>query len=361
MSLRVLHIDTGQAWRGGQRQVYLLARAQRHRGEEPLVIAHPDAPLIRRLRAHGLAAAAVRARADWDLTAMRRVRSLVRTWRADLVHAHDARAHAIALAALLGRRGVPLVVTRRVTFVPRGRMKYGPRVARFIAISEAVRESLELGGVPRDQIDVVYSGVPLPSVAHARDWRVECGWPADSVLCGVVGAMTSEKGIERLAEIARALPRDAARRARLVMLGGSSAGVDDVGGVTAYRAGFVDEIHAAMAGLDVLWHPATAEGLGTAVIDAMGLGVPPLAFAVGGLRELVVHKESGVLVPPGDIQAFALAAGNLIENDQLRGALGAAGPARASIFSVERMVDGTAAVYQKVLRSPHGVRPLETP
>jgi glycosyltransferase involved in cell wall biosynthesis len=163
--------------------------------------------------------------------------------------------------------------------------------------------------------------------------------------------MTTEKGVERLAEIARALPRNAAGRARLVMLGGSSAGVDDVGGVVAIRAGFVDEIHAAMAGLDVLWHPATAEGLGTAVIDAMGLGVPPLAFAVGGLRELVLHNECGVLVPAGDVTAFARAAGQLIVDDRLRRALGAAGPARARLFSVERMVDGTSAVYEKVLRN----------
>jgi glycosyltransferase involved in cell wall biosynthesis len=274
----------------------------------------------------------------------------VRTWRADLVHAHDARGHAIALAALLGRRQIPLVVTRRVTFVPRGRVKYGARVSRFIAISDAVRESLERGGVDGERIDVVYSGVPLPAVDRPRDWRAECGWPGESVICGVVGAMTTEKGVERLAEIARALPRRAAARARLVMLGGASAGSDDVGGVVAFRAGFVDEIHAAMAGLDVLWHPATAEGLGTAVIDAMGLGIPPLAFAVGGLRELVVNEETGVLVPPGDIAAFARAAEHLILDDTRRRRLGAAGPARAQLFSVERMVDGTAAVYDRVLR-----------
>jgi glycosyltransferase involved in cell wall biosynthesis len=81
----------------------------------------------------------------------------------------------------------------------------------------------------------------------------------------------------------------------------------------------------------------------------MGLGIPPLAFAVGGLRELV-DDETGILVPPGDIGAFARAAEHLILDDAVRRRLGAAGPARARLFSVDRMVDGTAAVYEKVLR-----------
>jgi glycosyltransferase involved in cell wall biosynthesis len=351
MPLRILHIDTGREWRGGQRQVFLLASAQRERDIEPLVVAFPDAPLIRRLRAHGLAATAVRARGDWDLAAARRVRAFVRTWRADLVHAHDARAHAIALAALVGRPEVPLVVTRRVAFAPRGRLKYGRRVSRFIAISHAVRNALVAGGVEPSRISVVYSGVPAPRVRESRHWARECGWPPDAVICGVVGAMTAEKGIGLLDGIASRLAESVARRIRLVLLGGTSAGATSIGGVSAYRAGFVDEVHAAMAGLDVLWHPATAEGLGTAVIDAMALQVPPVAFRVGGLPELVMDGETGLLVPAGDLHAFAQAAATLVTDPALRTRLGAAGPARAAQFSVSRMVDGTSLVYERVMRA----------
>src|SRR5688500_5148574 len=77
--LRVLHLDSGREWRGGQRQVYLLARGQREQGHEPLVIAAPESPLMRRLRSAGIAAASVRMRGDWDLAAARRVRAVLRT------------------------------------------------------------------------------------------------------------------------------------------------------------------------------------------------------------------------------------------------------------------------------------------
>lgn len=351
MALRVLHVDSGREWRGGQRQVYLLARGLREAGDEPLVAAYPDAPLIRRLRSGGIAASPVRMRADWDFVAARRMRALIRAWKPNLVHAHDARSHAIALAALIGRRHIPLVVTRRVTFVPKGRLKYGSRVARFIAISNAVREALRAGGVDVGHIDIVYSGVPTPAVQRARDWRAERGWAPDHVVLGVVGAMTSEKGIHLLAEIAQAVRPDVASQVRLVLLGGKAAGVDTIGQFQAYRAGFVDDPHAAMAGLDVLLHPSSAEGLGTALIDAMALRVPPIAFAVGGIPELVIDGEVGILAPPGDTLAFARAIERLVTNRSLRESLARGGPARAAQFGVHRMIAGTKAVYAKLLAS----------
>ncbi len=350
MPLRVLHIDSGREWRGGQRQVLLLARGQRDRGVEPLVIAQPDSPLVRRVSGAGLAASVVRMRADWDLAAVRRIRSSLRTWRPDVVHAHDARAHALALAALTGLRHIPLVVTRRVQFVPRGRIKYGSRVARFIAISGAVKSAMQEGGVPADQIDIVYSGVPAPQVDTPRNWRAEIGWPHDAVICGIVGAMTQEKGIDVLRRVADSVSSAARERCRLVFLGGHAKGAVQIGQIEGYRAGFVDEIHAAMASLDVLWHPSSAEGLGTSVIDAMALGVPPIAFAVGGLPELIESGVTGLLAPPGDVQAFADAASRLALDTGLRGRLGAAGRPRAAHFGVDQMVDGTADVYTTVLR-----------
>jgi glycosyltransferase involved in cell wall biosynthesis len=363
MPLRILHIDTGREWRGGQRQVLLLARAQRLRGQEPLVVCPPDSPLARRLRAGGIAIGTVRMRGDWDIAAARGVRRLLRIWNADVVHAHDARAHAIALAALLGTPTVPLVVSRRVAFVPKGRIKYGRRVARFIAISRAVRDALVAGGVDPARIDVVYSGVPTPVVDRPRDWRVECAWPADIVVCGIVGAMTAEKGLAALEAIGRHLPGATRDRVRLVLLGGKASGRAAIGGVQAFRAGFVDEVHPAMAGLDVLWHPSSAEGLGTAVIDAMALGVPPIAFAVGGLPELIEDGVNGLLVPPGDAAAFAAAADRLVTDERLRLELGSAGRERAREFDVQRMVDGTDRVYRSVLARPaHGTtsRPTAT-
>jgi glycosyltransferase involved in cell wall biosynthesis len=345
---RILHVDSGREWRGGQRQVFLLASAQRDRGLEPLVVTPADSALGKRLRSFGVAVSAVKMRGEWDLASARRLRKLVRTWKPSVVHAHDARAHSLALAALVGI-AVPLVVTRRVSFAPKGRLKYGGRVARFIAISGAVRQALLDAGVPDDRVDVVHSGVPTPRVDRKFDWRAEFDLPPDAIVCGMVGAMTVEKGADLLESIASALDEGNRERMHLVLLGGSRQRATRLGGLEVRRPGFIEDIHPAMAGLDMLWHPSQSEGLGTAVLDSMALGVPPVAFAVGGLREIIVDGESGLLVAPGDCRAFAHAATRLASDGALRHRIGEAGRARARAFDVDRMVTGTASSYEKAL------------
>ncbi|MEO8193921.1 MAG: glycosyltransferase [Gemmatimonadales bacterium] len=349
--LRVLHLDSGKSWRGGQRQVLLLVLGLRDRGHEPFLIGARHSPLVERARGAGLAVASISMTADWDLRAARRIRARMKTWNVDMVHAHDARSHALALIALVGRRDIPLIVTRRVPFPPRSiRVKYGERVTRFIAISSAVRRAMVDAGIDAERIDVVHSGILLPTVpANPRDWRKELGWPADSVVCGVAGAMTAEKGLDQLTSIGGALPPAIREKARLVLLGGDASSVVDAGGVVVHSAGFVTDIEPAIAGLDVLWHPSRAEGLGTSVIDAMSLGVPPVAFGVGGLPEVIEHGTSGLLVPPGDSTAFAAAAASLIADSSLRALLGEGARLRAKAFDAAEMTKGTEAVYERVL------------
>jgi glycosyltransferase involved in cell wall biosynthesis len=306
--------------------------------------------LLERLQANGIATASIPMRSDWDLRSANRLRSIVRAWRPDIVHAHDARAHAIALIALTGDT-TPLVVTRRVTFPPRSvRVKYGPRVTRFIAISHAVRNAMVRAGVDANRIDVVHSGVPAPVVTAPRDWRKELGWSRDIVIAGVVGAMTAEKGIDSLRRIGEWLSSAAVSGTRVVLLGGAARGAVKLGPLRAHQAGFVTDVYNAMAGLDLLWHPAVEEGLGTVLIDALALRLPPIAFDVGGVSEIVETGKNGLLVPPTNTRAFAIAHETLLDAGT-REKLASAGPSRAALFSVQAMSEGVERVYQRILNA----------
>jgi len=288
-------------------------------------------------------------RGEWDIRRARELRAVAREWRADIVHAHDARSHSIALLAQLFKRKARLVVTRRVAFPPkRVRLKYGWGIDAFIAISDAVRNAMVNAGVAADRIQVVYSGVPAAQIRQPRDWRKERSWPVDAVVCGIVGAMTREKGLDSLGAIASRLPPDVRARIRLVLLGAKGKGETHMSGLDVFDAGFVTEIHEAVAGLDLLWHPARSEGLGTAVIDAMSLGVPPIAFAVGGIPEVIVDGESGLLVPPGDATAFAGAVTRLVNDYTLRARLAQGARKRAREFDSVAMIERTAEVYNRV-------------
>ena len=329
----------------------LLADGLRRRSHDPVILAPPESPLLQRAREIGLKTEPLSMRYDWDVRASLMIRSRIQESHVDIVHAHDARSHAIARVALIGISTPPLVVTRRVPFVPKAaRLKYGNRVTRFIAVSRAVRDAMVAAGIERRRIIVVHSGVENPPEnLVARDWCSELKWPPDTVICGVVGAMTVEKGVEDLASIAEALDDDARACARILLLGGERLGRITLGGLPAYSAGFVEDIMPAMAGMNVLWHPARAEGLGTAVIDAMAVGVPPVAFAVGGIAEVVENETNGLLVEPGNIMAFAQAAGRLITDEKLRASLACASRERARVFSAAAMTQQTEEVYYQLL------------
>lgn len=288
-------------------------------------------------------------RATLDPLAIRGLRRLLAAWHPRLVHAHCDRSHAVALAALVGRRSaIPLIVTKRTAAPPRGRTRHGARVARFIAITAAVRDALVAGGIERERVALVYPGVPVHEPGAPRDWRRECRWPADTVVAGVVGPLTEPARRSDLVRLLGSL--DAATRARLglVLLGGRAEGRTAVGPTRAYAAGFVHEIPAALAGLDLLVHPGEADGLGTALVEGMALRVPVVAFATGGVREILA-PEAGVLVPPGDAGALAAALRTLVTDAERRAALAGAAPAQARRFSVEAMVERTLAVYRAAL------------
>lgn len=348
--LRVLHVDAAREWRGGERQLLLLVQGLRERGAEPLVAARAGTPLLQRLKIEGIATAALPMRHSLDLLAVRGLRRLIAAWRPDIVHAHDARSHVIAMGALVGRRKqVPLIVTRRSAAPPRGVVRFGRRVARFIAISQAVREALVAGRVAESRIALAYPGVAAHAPSRPRDWRAECGWPDGTVVAGLVGPVTLAREADRLEALLGLFPRDAASNLAIVVLGGHATGRCEVAGVRAYRAGYVNDVPYALAGLDLLLHPGGAEGLGTAVIEGMALGVPSVAYAAGGLTEIIEHGRNGTLVPQGDSSAFARAVTQLVIDPRTRRRLGDAGPERAASFSPGRMVDAVQAAYRDVL------------
>jgi glycosyltransferase involved in cell wall biosynthesis len=118
-----------------------------------------------------------------------------------------------------------------------------------------------------------------------------------------------------------------------------------LGGVVRF-AGFRHDMPACLAAADIVALPSLHEGLGVAALEAMAAGRPVLASRVGGLGEVVVAEETGLLVPPGDADALAAALARLAGDPALRARLGAAGRARVlACYTSERMAEGTLACY----------------
>ena len=352
MPVRVLHLDSGREWRGGQRQLLLLADGQRAAGLEPLVAAPPQAALVTHCRSRGVAVAAIPMRSRLDLFAVRRISALVRTWRPDILHAHDARSLALARVVHLLHPGVPLVATRRSAERVRHPSTYRRGVARVIAISESVVSALRAAHIPAAHIRLVYPGVATPHVTTPRDWRTECGWQPDDLIVGVVLTGDS-RAPDAIAAALPFVPAASRARLRFVILGGPSTGLSTLADLPVLRAGIVHEVHAALAGFDLLLQPVAGEGLGTTIVEALALERPVILAHDGSLAELVEDDVSGVYEPPSDPTALAAALTRLASQTDQRVRLGRAGPTRAARFAVEAMVDGIDAVYAELRRTTH--------
>ena len=96
--------------------------------------------------------------------------------------------------------------------------------------------------------------------------------------------------------------------------------------------------------------PSYYETFGISVIEAMAFGIPVVATNVGGLPEVVENGVTGILVPPGDIQALADAIVYLLSNSQLRLQMGEAGKSRVlSEFTVDLVSEMTMDKYKSLL------------
>jgi glycosyltransferase involved in cell wall biosynthesis len=352
--VRVLHLDSGREYRGGQEQVRLLARElARAPGVEQRLLTQHGSELARRTVAAGVPvrevpwAIGLDPRAAWRLVA-----ELLR-WRPALIHAHNG--HAVTLAVwargLLrwaGTTGAPgVVATRRVTFPVRAGSALR-RADAVVAISEAVRASLLAAGFPPAELRLVPSGIDPDEVRRAATsplgLRARLALAPGTPLAVNVAALEPSKDqltLIRAAHRARtlcpelrwAIAGEGPERGALTALVGRLGLGDRV-----HLLGHVEQVDALLAESDVVVMSSRAEGLGTVVLRAVALGKPVVATRAGGLPEIVAPEW---LVPVGDADALARTVVQALERP--------APPALAPQFTASAMAHGVLALYRSLV------------
>jgi len=359
----VFHIDSEKSWRGGQQQAAYLHEGLVGRGIPSWVVCRPDSPFESHLKSKGLPCLPISMRNEGDFIAGWHIARAARDHNVSILHLHSAHALAIGMWASLFNKELRLIGVRRVALPIRknflSRYKYNsPRMTHHVAISDAIRRVMLSDGIAADRITTIHSGVDTNRLILEKpqdDFRKTIGIPDDHLVIGMVAALTTEKGYPTLLKAAAEVLKNHDKVTFCALGDGSDrealfrqAEVLGLGEKFLFM-GFREDVGAFFHIFDVFVLASHMEGLGTSILDAHSLGLPVLASRVGGIPEIIEDGDNGLLADAGNAEDFADKLFHLIEDSDLRAALGRNALESVKRFSIQKTVEKNIALYHDIL------------
>jgi glycosyltransferase involved in cell wall biosynthesis len=355
----VLHTEASSGLGGQEVRTLDEARWTVERGWRVLLAGQPDARLLERARAAGLETAPVRMRAPFDPRALAALVRLIRRERVSVVHTHSSiDAWLGGMAARLCR--VPVVRTRHVSIAIRKGLNpvYRWLADRVITSGEAIRSMVVEVGVPPERVIAIPAGVNLaafPFGARAPETARALG--LGSPVIGSVAMFRGSKGHALLLQ-AFAMVREKRPTAGLLLVGDGirRAWVEQLAreanlADAVVFTGFRPDVPALLGTMDCFAQASTrTEGVPQALLQAFAVGVPVVASRIGGIPEVVIDGETGLLVPSESAEALAAGIARVLDDPEA--AAQRARAARALVearFSHVRAIDRLLRVYAELL------------
>lgn len=332
--------------------------------------APPDAVILPTLDERGIPVHRLelpRAPGPADVRTARRLRRIDADGRFDVVHAHSSKAGGLVRAVLPRPSRLfytPNCFAFAAAFGSTERRLYRlaeqalvPRTGTLIAASEWERElgERELRGSAK-RMAMVHNGVVDPG-SPAPDPEL-IAFKGDGRLAGAVLVLRPQKDPLTLVRAVALLKRRGRLSFRVAVVGNGelgdavSAEIEALGlGEDMRRFPFAGAPGPYLAALDLFVLPSLWESFPLAVLEALASATPVLATRVGGTPEAVREGTTGRLVDPGDPEGLADAMGRMMEDPEGLASMAAGGRAAyEERFTVDRMVDAVAALYDRALR-----------
>lgn len=206
----------------------------------------------------------------------------------------------------------------------------------IISVSEGIRDELIHSGIKKSRIEFIPNAVAKPLtknelLSRRHDKRAAMGILDDEFVVGYSGRLSEEKGLCYLVEAILHL-RNSDAVVRLLIVGDGPERqalellVKDNGlDAAVFFAGFQEDIENWLPAFDAFALPSLTEGTPMALLEAMAVGLPVIATAVGGVPRVVIDMVNGMLVPPGNAKAISDGLKMVMDKPDLRYQIGAAG------------------------------------
>ncbi|MDD4872551.1 MAG: glycosyltransferase family 4 protein [Kiritimatiellae bacterium] len=324
------------------------------------VICDPSAAERQILKDGGITVTEMSIRNRLDINAIRNLRRKLKQTKYDVIYTTLNSCLSVSLIASIGievkhvsYRGTMGHLSR---WDPASWLTYlNPRINRIVCVSEAVRKYLLSLNIPSSRLITIYKG-------HDPAWYSvmkppalsNFGIPQNAFTICFTGSMRPVKGVDVLLKSVQHLPANRdfhfllvgeVKDPRITQLASSPAISKRI-----HFTGIRNDAAAIAGTCNVFIMPSVArEGLPRSVIEAMAQGVPAIVTDVGGMPELVINNESGLVIPPGDPQALAKAISYLADHPDKLHDMGENARNRiTTVFNIRTTVDKTLKLFQEV-------------
>ncbi len=323
--IKVLHIDTGLSYRGGQRQVALLINKLAAYDVRQYLACPDKSPLTEKTFYSVEKRFSLSKTNFMRFLERRELRHFIEDHGINLIHAHDSHSHSLAVI-LAGKGRLRIVVTRRSS----GKIGFGSRTKylghniKYIAISNYIRSMLIEDGIPEEDIAVINSMIDIGRFDYCHGKMAGIGEKQGKIIIISAGAFDSQKGFhDAIAAISAAtrqrsdfnyiLYGDGPEKDRLLKEISKNKLGDRIS-----LPGWHEDPSKYQREADIFVSTSYSEGLNMSIVEAMAAGTAVIATDIPPHRENIEHERTGLLFSPGDSEKLAANLIRLVENHQLR-------------------------------------------
>ncbi len=379
--IRVVHILPDLGSGGAEQQVLVMVRGLDPDLFEPIVVCtHDFGALEPAFRETGCKLLRIGKRSRYDLRMLPRLTRELQRLQPDIIHTSMFSSNFWGRIAALFLRPRPIIVVSEHNIDIWKNAFHLTMDRLFIRITDAVygvstpvsKFYTDVVGLPRSLVTTQWCGIDLSRAQAHLDWsdarrkqhRQELGIPEEAFVVGWVARPSWEKRLDVLAKVIGRLV-SLEMPLRVLMVGRDPeteeqkrsfrqflADIDRHGARDiVLRRGFVADVSAEYAVMDVLLQTSDWEGLPNVVIEAGAMEVPAVATNAGGTGDIIDHGKSGWLVPTGDVEGLVEGLVHVRAHPDEARAWGREARNRAEeLFSQDALIENMTSLYARLLR-----------
>ncbi len=359
--MKILHLSSEPSWRGGEQQIAYLMEELNGLGVENIIACRKHSAFEDYSHQQRWTSYSLPFTGSIDFSTIRSIKSISRQEGVNLIHMHSAKSHSLAVLAHVLGNPTPLLLSRRVDFPIRSnrftQWKYNhPAIKKILCVSHAIEQIVRASIKNPDRCLTIYDGINIHRFSQPTNYlRQTYQVPEDTLIIGNTSALAAHKDYFTFINTAQVFQQYHIP-ARFFIMGEGPQREEIKNYITQKNlqdtitmTGFLNHLPEVLPELDIFLMTSVTEGLGSSVLDAFACRIPVVATRAGGIPEMVLHQQTGLLANTQDAPTLAQHLYTIAADISLKNNLTANAYERLlSHFTKEKMAAATLKVYQEV-------------